>query len=184
VVALSFGTLLALQVAIEYPDDLEAVVLAAPAFGGGPQDEGVGRRYVETAIAYRMLGAGPELTALWMRSPPDVFKGVESRTHVRRRVARVVDAHRWTELDDGSLRTLATHPQTHDSLGRIRASTLVLVGEHDLEMAKESADLLTSWLPACRRVDLPGLGHLCLIEDPPLAARPLAAHLGAAVVDG
>ncbi len=176
-VALSFGTLVALQLAIEQPGVFDSVVLAAPAIAGGPQDDAVGRRYVEVAMAYPAIGPGPRLTSLWMKSPPDVFKGVEGRPHVAERLRRVIDRHAWTELADGSLRTLVTHTQTREELGRVEAETLVLVGENDLAMSKESASLLRQWLPACERVDLPGLGHLCLIEDPVLAAQPIRTHL-------
>jgi 3-oxoadipate enol-lactonase len=176
-VALSFGTLVALQMAIDRPRTFDSVVLAAPAIGGGPQDDAVGRRYVEVAMAFPATGSGPRLTSLWMRSPPDVFKGVETQPHVRERLRRVIDRHAWTELADGSLRTLATHTQTREELGRVEAETLVLVGENDLASAKTSASLLQEWLPVCERVDLTGLGHLCLIEDPALAAEPIRKHL-------
>jgi 2-succinyl-6-hydroxy-2,4-cyclohexadiene-1-carboxylate synthase len=180
VVALSFGTLVALQVAIEHPAALDSLVLAAPAVGGGPQDDAVGRRYVEVALAYGSLGPGPELTALWMRSPPDVFKGALAVPRVRERLRSVIDRHRWTELADGSLRTLAMNTQPREELARVDTPTLVLVGEDDLPMAKETAELLRAWLPRCTRVDLAGLGHLCLIEDPARAAAPVAEHLRAA----
>lgn len=179
-VALSFGTLVALQIAIEHPRAFDAVVLAAPAIGGGPQDDAVGRRYVEVAMAYPTIGPGPRLTSLWMRSPPDVFKGVEGRPQVRERLRGVIDRHPWTELADGSLRTLATHRQTREELGRVETDMLVLVGEDDLAMAKASADMLHRWLPACTRLDVPGLGHLCLIEDPTVVAEPIRQHLGVA----
>jgi pimeloyl-ACP methyl ester carboxylesterase len=177
IVALSFGTLVALQIAIEHPSTFDSVVLAAPAVGGGPYDDAVGRRYVEIAVAYASGGPGPHLTSLWMRSPPDVFKGVEARPHVRERLRGVIDRHRWSELGDGSLRTLVTHTQTRHDLGRVETNVLVLVGEDDLASADESARLLQEWLPACERVDLPGLGHLCLIEDPALGAEPIRKHL-------
>jgi pimeloyl-ACP methyl ester carboxylesterase len=179
-VALSFGTMVALQVAIEHPRAFASLVLGAPALGGGPQDALVARRYGEVAFARRKLGPGPHLTALWMRSPPDVFKGAESRPALWERLAAVIDRHGWSELDDGGMQPLAAHRQVEADFARVGAATLVLVGEHDLAMSKLSADLLMCRLPACRRVDLPGLGHLCLVEAPERTAGLVERHVRAA----
>src|SRR5262245_51575468 len=42
-VALSFGTVIALQIAIEFPTSFASMVLGAPALAGGPQDPEVER---------------------------------------------------------------------------------------------------------------------------------------------
>ena len=176
-VALSFGTILAVQTAIEHPGSFASLVLGAPALGGGPQDTLVARRYMELSLAHRMLGPGPELTALWMKSPPDVFKGAEARPDLWARLSAVIGEHGWTELADGAMQPLAGHPQQAAELAHVEAATLLLVGEDDLEMSKAVADLLSRVLPTCERVDLPALGHLCLIEAPEVAAGLVARHL-------
>jgi pimeloyl-ACP methyl ester carboxylesterase len=179
-VALSFGTMVALQVALERPRSFASLVLGAPALGGGPQDELVAQRYVELALAYRAIGPGPRLASLWMRSPPDVFRGAEARPELWALLSTVITEHRWAELADGTMQGLATHRQAAGEVQHVEASTLVLVGEDDLAMSKASAELLVGWLRACTRLDLPGLGHLCLIEAPertaPLVERHLRAH--------
>ena len=44
-VGLSFGSLVALQVAIEHPRAFASMLLAAPAIGGGPQEEAIAIRF-------------------------------------------------------------------------------------------------------------------------------------------
>jgi pimeloyl-ACP methyl ester carboxylesterase len=177
IVALSFGTMLALQVAIEYPDDFASLVLGAPALAGGPQDSMVAVRYGELARLYRQRGAGTHMAALWMRSPPDIFKGLEDRPLVRDRVFDVISRHGWRELEDGSMVTLTSPAQKEEQLRTIRAVTLVLLGEKELPAFRSCAHLITETIPSCERVEIPSAGHLCLLEAPNQAASLIDAHL-------
>jgi pimeloyl-ACP methyl ester carboxylesterase len=177
-VGLSFGTTIALQVAIEQPRSFASLVLGAPAVGGGPQDDLIARRYIELALAFRTFGPGAELTSIWMRSPPDIFRGAEARPELWARLSAVIAKHRWSELVDRSIEPIAAHRQETAELGRIEAATLVLIGENDLEMSRASAELLIHSLRSCELVELPALGHLCLIEAPKQVAQVIDRHLG------
>lgn len=177
VVALSFGTVVALQVALEAPRDFATLTLAAPSFGGGPQDPEVATRYGELERAYREHGPGPHLRELWMTSPPDLFKGAEHRPKLWDRLWRLVGRHGWWELADGSYGRLGRQPQTRSDLARIRAGTLLVVGERELPAFKRSAELIRRAVPGARREYVPELGHLCLVEDPPRVAPLLDAQL-------
>jgi len=179
-IALSFGTLVATQLAIEYPDSFRTLVLGAPALGGGPQDEDVGTRYNELAAMYRQRGFDPELRARWMTSPPDIFKGAESRPELWAALWRLVGRHAWWELGDGSFSRLANHPQTNQQLQRIRAAILVLVGERELPAFKRCAELIRRAVPSATRVYLPEVGHLCMLENPEECARLISQYILAA----
>lgn len=165
IVALSFGTLLALQIAIEFPAAFRSVTLGAPALGGGPQDAEVGTRYEELSDLYRRHGFTPELRRLWMHSPPDIFKGAEAHPLLWERLWRIVGRHPWWELENGSYSRLSNHSQSRDELQRIEAATLLLVGENELAPFKRCAELIRRSIPNCQRVYLPVVGHLCMLEN-------------------
>jgi pimeloyl-ACP methyl ester carboxylesterase len=178
VVALSFGTLLALQAAIEDRDAFDTVTLAAPALAGGPEDPAARIRYLQLAELYHGFGPGPALTSLWLRSPPHIFAGLRAFPRRFERVSAVVADHRWTELGDPRTQRLAARPHRAEDLARITASVVIVRGDHELAAFVRCAELIRAALPGTRELVLPGLGHLCLLEDPGAAAEALAPQLG------
>jgi pimeloyl-ACP methyl ester carboxylesterase len=177
IVALSFGTIVGLQVAIEFPDGFDSVALAAPALAGGPQDAASGRRYLELARLYAEAGAGPHLRRLWMSPPPEIFDGARTRPALWRRLSAVIDAHRWDELRDGRMRRLAEPAQTAADLAGMCTRLLLVVGESEIPAFRDCAALIAAAAPHARVVGIPGTGHLCLLEAPAVAAPILEAHL-------
>lgn len=180
-VGLSFGSMIALQVAISRPEVLDSLVLAAPTLAGPDSDAASALKYFQLTMAAR-LGAGPiQLADLWMAGPPDIFTGVNRDPVVREQVAAVVRRHRWTELGDGSMTGLRTGA-VHDApaLGRIRAATTVVVGTQDMPAFLRNAEVVTAAVPTSRLVTVDGLGHLPLLERPDLTAPVIAAAVAEA----
>jgi pimeloyl-ACP methyl ester carboxylesterase len=181
VVALSFGSSVALQLAIDEPELVHRVVLGAPAIAGRPAEPGTGNRYRQLTML-RQIGAGlpdlgERLAELWMRSPPDIFKGTLKHPPVRAALRSVIVRHRWDELASGAMHMLTRHEQTPEELRRIGAATLVVNGDEDMPTFVDNARTLRDTLPSCRVLDLPGAGHLGLLERPDDVAGPLAEHL-------
>jgi len=176
IVALSFGTLLGLQIVIEYPCEFRTLTLGAPALGGGPQDAEVGARYGELTHIYRSQGFTTELRQRWMQSPPNIFKGAEDRPELWERLRRIVGRHPWWELEDGSYSRLSNHPQSKLELAKVRAATLVLVGDNELAPFKRCAELIRRSIPGCRRQYVPSVGHLCMLEAEAEVAAMLERH--------
>jgi hypothetical protein len=119
-----------------------------------------------------------------MRAPPDLFRHVAARPALWRRLAAVIERHRWTELADGRMQALTRHPQGPADLRRIRAALLVVLGEYELPAFQECARLIQSSTERCGQADLPRVGHLCLLEAPDAAAALIHAHLAAHTVSG
>jgi pimeloyl-ACP methyl ester carboxylesterase len=176
-VALSFGTLLALQAAIDDPDAFDAIVLAAPALAGGPEDPAARIRYIQLAELHRTFGPGPHLTSLWLRSPPHIFTTLRTFPERFDRVAAIIAEHRWTELGDARTQRLQASPHRPADLARISASVLLVRGTGELPAFARCAAAIRASVPGAREVVLPGLGHLCLLEDPVATAPPVRAHL-------
>jgi 2-succinyl-6-hydroxy-2,4-cyclohexadiene-1-carboxylate synthase len=163
-VGLSFGGMIALQVAIEDPDAFDTLVLGAPALAGGPQDRRAQACNLELVRLYNAHGPGPWLRDLWMTSPSEIFNGAARHPALWRRLHEIIGEHRWSELADCRMQKLTTHHQTPAELRRITADTLVLVGENDAEAFRRCAELIRRAVPNCRRVHLADTGHLTLLE--------------------
>jgi pimeloyl-ACP methyl ester carboxylesterase len=177
-VALSLGTFVALElVATAAPDQIDRLVLAAPAIGGGPATPGAKRRERQLSMLYKLAGTGRHLTDLWMTSPPDIFRGTERHPELRERLRQVIDRHRWTELATGAMRTIAARIHTDAMLAGIRADTLLLTGAEDMPAYRDNAERLVELLGVCRSVTVPEAGHLCLLERPDVTAVLIRDHL-------
>lgn len=176
-VALSFGTIVALQVALEFPLSFASMVLAAPALGNGPQDRDVSNRYEEIAQLYKLHGPGPQLRKLWMQSPPDLFRGAENQPRLWTRLCEVIDRHSWEELENYGMNALTNYPQRESELKRIQAATLILLGENELPAFKRCAELIRRSLPRSSRIYLPQVGHLCMLEAPTKVSAYIRSHL-------
>jgi pimeloyl-ACP methyl ester carboxylesterase len=177
VVALSFGSCVALELAASQPHLIGRLAVAAPTIAGTAAAPGAARREIQLQMLYRMTGPGPQLTRLWMTSPPDIFRGSERYPELRSRLSQVIDRHQWTELGTGAMRGLSAHVHTDEALGRVGAATLVMVGDQDMPAFTANADRLAAAVPSCSVLTVPQAGHLCLLERPDLVAAPLRAHL-------
>jgi pimeloyl-ACP methyl ester carboxylesterase len=183
VVGLSFGGMVAIQMAIEAPGAFATLTLSSPALGDGPHDPHARARSRELARLYRERGPGPWMTERWMASPPDIFRGASTHPELWARLRKVVDRHSWSELGDGRLQGMTTHPQLRE-LGQIDAAVLVLVGEDDMPAFKRSAELLRVGVARCKRVYCAGAGHLSLLEIAPMICPLVDAHLRSVMPPG
>ena len=176
-IALSFGTIIATQIAVEYPTSFASLVLAAPSLAGGPQDASVGQLYEELGRLYQERGPGPHLRSRWIRSPPGLFKGAARRPELQRSLEALVDRHGWAELGDGTLKRLLAHPQSEADLRRIQAATLILLGEEEFPAFRRCGEIIRRAVPGAKRIYLEGVGHLCLLEAPLQVQGPIERHL-------
>lgn len=178
VVALCFGSSVALQWAMLDPDSITALVVAAPTLAGVMDEPAAQRRYQELSMLRRFVGPGEQMAGLWMSSPPDIFLGVQQRPERAAAVREVLIRHRFDELLDGSMGRLtgAARP-TAAQLAQISTPTRIFVGDRDLQAMRANADLLSTSLPDVQVSTMSGFGHLPPLEDPDLFARLIADHL-------
>jgi pimeloyl-ACP methyl ester carboxylesterase len=183
VVAESIGSMIALQLAVDHPLDVHGLIVGSPTIAGAPAEAGTAGRYRVLAGLARMGADGERLADVWMASPPDIFRGTEQHPELRARLRAIVARHSWRELRDGAMYGLSRHVHTVADLGGIRARTLVVVGGQDMPTFRASAELLRGSVPRCRRVTVPGAGHLCMIERPAAVAPVIDAHLRLAAME-
>lgn len=176
-IGLSFGGMIALQVATQFPDAFSTLTLAAPGLGGGASDPAAQSRNIEMIALYRNRGRGAWLTEKWMQSPPDIFKGASRYPRLWQALEQIVSRHAWQELTDHRMNALTNYPQSESSMSRIKATTLLLVGEEDMPSFKRNAEIIRRAIPNAHRKYISGAGHLCLLEKPMSVIPLLDRHL-------
>jgi pimeloyl-ACP methyl ester carboxylesterase len=137
-------------------------------------------RYTQLGELYREFGSGPHLTRLWMSSPPHIFTGARAHPELWEQLRDLVDQHPWSELASGAMQSLTTAVQAPEDLRRITADVLVLIGQHDMPAFRASAALVHRSLRRVAVVEVPGAGHLCLLEEPEVCAARLDEHFATA----
>lgn len=179
VVALSVGTVVALQMAIEHPGAFASLVLGSPVPSSTAAAESFWKRYRELANMSRMAGHGEHLRGRLMLVAPSLFSGVRERSALWDRLWAVVGEHPFWDLADASLLRLARKSPTTAQLRAVAVPTLVVAGEKDAPSGRRRAAGLTRALPRCERLDLPGVSRLSLLEAPAEAARAIGSHVRA-----
>jgi pimeloyl-ACP methyl ester carboxylesterase len=174
----SMGAVTAADVAWRHPQRVVALVLlggdvSEPRAHEDPfvarwyaaQDAAVGARdvqgWVEALLRYGV--DGPH------RDPADVDPAVRERC--RALATATVAAHHT-----------ATGRQlwydVRERVAEIRAPTLVVVGELEIAWLHTVARQLAAALPDVRRIELPGVGHMMMLEAPGRTAELVRGHLG------
>jgi len=170
-VGLSFGSCIALQLALDHPDLIDTLVLAAPTLAGVADDPQAKDRYLEMFLHYRAFGAGRGLARLWMAEPPPIFTGLRAHPDAYAGVEAVIAEHSFGELRTGAMGGLSKARHEPSQLRSIEVRTAVLVGSQDMPRFVENARLLGELLPNASVTTLDGAGHLPLLERPSDAAR-------------
>jgi len=179
IVGLSFGGMVAVQIAIEYPHTFASFTLGSPSLIGGPGEPYTRRLYRNLGILYAERGPGPWMTELWMQWPPDIFKGAAAHPALRQQLADVINKHTWQELHGATMGRLigATPPQTVAMLQDITTTTLILIGDAEMPAFKLTAAIIQSAIPNSECITVPGAGHLCILEAPTITGPRIDAHL-------
>lgn len=174
IVALSFGTITATQIALEFPTFFSTVVLSAPSLAGGPQDPEIAQVYVKLFQLYYQSGAGPAMRDVWMGCR--VWAGIDKVPGLREELASLVDRHSWAEMRSFAMRVFTHPPQEESALRHVQAAVLVIIGDRELPAFRTVAHTLQNVLPQCQLLELADADHLGMLQHPELAARAMEAH--------
>jgi pimeloyl-ACP methyl ester carboxylesterase len=176
IAAISLGAMIALQIGIEYPEAFRSLSLCSPPVGGGPHEPLTRMRNSELQRLHEERGPGPWMTELWMSSPPDIFRGAAGHPTLWASLQTVINRHTWAELAGSDMQHLAMYSAQLKQLTRIRAVTLVVVGENDMPAFRRCGELLRRNIPRCERVYWPDAGHLAFLEFPGAVSPVLKEH--------
>ncbi|HXT38218.1 MAG TPA: alpha/beta fold hydrolase [Chloroflexota bacterium] len=166
VVGCSMGGSVAIDFALEYHEDVAALVtVGAGVSGNKTTDPGMIAQWAAIDAA-TSRGEYPEAVELelrmWVdgigRTPGDVAPAVRERV---REMDLALIQRGEPELD-----TKEIEPPALGRLGEITVPTLVMVGRHDQPGVLETADLVANGIKGARKVELPDTAHLPNMEVP------------------
>ena len=168
VVGASLGGRVALEIAVARPDLVRALVLEDAGFPGVDWSEEVraGWAAEDEAVARGDLNTATEANLrLWVdgpnRAPTDVDAAFRAAVGGMVRRALELQAPHWDELDEELL-----VPDLAERLGDVRAPTLALAGEEDVEDMQELARRFAREIPRARHATIAGSAHMPSLERP------------------
>jgi pimeloyl-ACP methyl ester carboxylesterase len=170
----SLGGSIAMLIAAEHPERVEALVLVAPATPEAP---------IPWPLR-AMRGRGLGEIALLLSNRWSVAFGLRHRLYARAaNVSREAIDDAWFPLTvpgtrRAALAAIRSNPRRHRGLEkRIRAPTLILWGAEDRLLPTRGADGVASRITGSRLVILPDAGHLPQREVPDAFSRVVAGFL-------
>jgi pimeloyl-ACP methyl ester carboxylesterase len=177
VIGASMGGRTSLDLTLEHPDRIAALVLIGPAVSGAPEPDyepevlALGERG-EAAEAAGDLDALVGLEArLWLDGPTAPEGRVDGRT---RELFLEMNRIAQEAADPGERHEDAL---AWDRLAEIAVPTLVLIGEHDLRYIKDNCAHAAATIPGARLVELPGVAHLPHLEADEATLREIAGFV-------
>jgi 2-succinyl-6-hydroxy-2,4-cyclohexadiene-1-carboxylate synthase len=175
IVAISFGTITAIQIAMEFPSDFSTVVLSAPSLAGGPQEAEIAQVYIKLFQLYYQSGPGPHMRETWMGC--SVWRGIDKVPGVREALASLVDQHSWAELQGFGIQRFTQPTQEKSAIERIQSAVLVMIGERELPAFRTVAQTLQQVVPRCQLLEFADSDHLCMMQNPAATARAIETHI-------
>lgn len=173
----SLGGSVALEYALAHPDRLAALVLTNTGLEGFSYGKKMSNVVAKQKALLQREGMSAKFLRATLISP--IFDGVRRQPAKLALVKEMLAA--WA---GSSWLDRATYPppaKLHiERLGEIRAPTLVMVGEQDIEGFHQVAELLTQRIAVTRKAIVPQAGHLAPLENPEAFNDILLDFLGGA----
>ncbi|NVB43320.1 alpha/beta fold hydrolase [Pseudenhygromyxa sp. WMMC2535] len=161
IIGLSNGGAAALHLAAAQPERVRALVVS----GAYARVDTILRVKLRAWIAAMAAGGGPlrfDVATPWVWGPEFLARNWESLLGYRDKAMA---------LDLDAARRLIAGAMIHDlddaALAKIRARTLISVGEHDLLTPPWDARAMAAAIPNAKLERHPGLGHAAALEDVP-----------------
>jgi 3-oxoadipate enol-lactonase len=158
VLGMSQGARVALEFARASPAMISCLILdGPPQMGAAATSDVPYQHYGALARAFGMDAVRRE----WAQHPLVRLRTRDRRAHEL--LALMIGRYPGSDLIAGEAQGPELGPWT---AAGIRAPVLVIAGEFDLESRRSVADELALSLPQALRVQIPGAGHLCNLDNP------------------
>ena len=164
VMGISFGSAVALDLALAYPERVEALILGAPSVSGDQPSDRIKAFWDKEEAAF--ADGDPEKATrlnveFWVDGPNRAPEQVESwiRALVYDMQLSIFQKAIPDDIDEVGLQ-----PPAIGRLHAVAVPTLLLVGDQDLEEKQRLTAHLERAIPGSKRVVLPGVGHMLNME--------------------
>ncbi len=162
VVGLSLGAAIAVDLALDHPESIAALVLAAPGLSN-QKDENI-QAALAAADAARTHGLSVVVDAVAANPVLLAAADQDVRSQVK---AIYLDNSRVFDSDFAFVTFwLPTTPPAEQRLASIRVATLVVIGDRDDQKIRETADTLAARIPGAEKAVLKSAGHLLNLDVP------------------
>jgi 3-oxoadipate enol-lactonase len=164
-VGCSMGGTVAIDLALDYPERVERLVLIAAGVSGSDLGEADAELFADIEAADKagdLDAVNRAEVRLWVDGPrrPEGSAPAAVRKLVLDMNGRALHSD-WAAAEHLNL-----DPPAISRLGDIRAPTLVIVGDQDLPHASANADVITSSIAGARRETIKDTAHLPSLERP------------------
>jgi 3-oxoadipate enol-lactonase len=175
-VGLSMGGRFALDVVVSQPDAARSLAFVDGVIGGWDWSKAWLDSYAPVVAAGRR-GDVAAAKAAWLAHP--LFASAREQPAVAARLQRMVDDYSgWHFTHADPERRLS--PPALARLGRVRVSTLAIVGDRDLPDFQKMAGEVERQVANARRLGVAGAGHLTNMEAPDVVNTALRSFLARA----
>lgn len=170
---LSFGAGIAVDVALDHPEAVRGLVLAAPGLSSNKDQNIEGALAVADLV--RANGLEPVVDA--MVANPTLLATASASVRERVRTLYLENGDVF-DSDFALVRFWRpTDPPAAERLSSIRVPTIVLVGDQDSDQVRATADMLAVRIGGATKSILAGAGHLLNLDAPELFNRAVLDFL-------
>ncbi len=166
VLGISNGGRIALEFALTHPDRVDKLILVASGIPGYAVEDKVDEEMSEKQGAALKAGdnalAAEICAQLWVDGPRRKTEDVDPA--FRQRALALI--RHTLDLGIGEGEGDYARPLAAERLGEVKAPTLLIIGDEDLDGIHKMADRLEEGIANIRRVDMPGTAHLPPMEKP------------------
>ena len=161
IIGLSLGGTIAIDFALEYPEKVSSLILISTApIGMISQDDELTRKTLAIYEAARNNKLD-ESVEMWLDHP--VFSTIQSRARKKVRQMILDNLKSWMLPQNNMI--WASLPRA-ERLSRVKASSLILVGDRDVHDILKAADFLENKIGVAIKMVIAGAGHHINIEKP------------------
>jgi pimeloyl-ACP methyl ester carboxylesterase len=165
----SNGGRIAIDFAIAFPHRVSKLIVVAPGLGGFDYpndsfDEEQSKKQAEALKAGDIELAAEIEAQMWFDGPNRRADQVDPKLRAKALEMMLHTLKLPEGIGEGSI----LQPPAAGRLSEIEASTLVIMGDQDMESLYPVADALEHEIANAKRVTMPGLAHLPSLENPEL----------------
>lgn len=180
-VGTSNGGRIAIDFTLEHPKRVHKLVLVAPSVSGFEPSDAPAEHQAFHRMAERMGAIFTAINAKETDRALDLIRQLwcAAQTGPALELVRQMLRDNATEVltDVTANRSVPLDPPAVTRLGEIRAETLVLVGNRDVEGMPYVADRIVHGIPKAKELVLPGADHLVNLSQPEAFDAAVLAHL-------